>query len=96
MTEWHHLSPSRRSWKVYKIVRKLQPNAQLEPIRDALLKEFGVKQKLRWCRIRLECFEAQDVLRSEVIDGRMTWFATGVHEQNTRSHSVEVDQPAAS
>jgi hypothetical protein len=82
MTEWHKLSPSRQHWTVYRLVRKLEPSADLEMVRDTLVKEFGVRMKLRWCQIHLKNFESQNMLRTEIIDGKKFWFSTGEHERN--------------
>ena len=74
MTEWHHMSFARQSWTVYRIVRGM-PNAQVEDIRDAILRRYGVRKKLRWCKIRLRNFSDRNILRSGVIDGKQVWYA---------------------
>lgn len=81
MTEWHKLSPKRQTWMVYRVVRKLEPNAQIEKIRDALMEEVGVRMKLHWCRIRLNKLTEFNNLRTEVTDGVQIWFANDGRQQ---------------
>lgn len=100
MRLWDSMSASKQYWTVYRLVRDLQPNADLSAIQAEIIKRFGVKVKRRWLMARLNKFctvpdphSHRCVLRSEFVintEGATVrhWFTTA--EGKTMSKKTNI------